>query len=421
MNKALKISLKDLQILYRDPAALLMMLAAPFVLTLALGAITGSFSRSSPGISGIPIILANQDAGELSAALVEAFAAPELGGLFAVSASQDVPLARQQVEDDAVAALIIIPQGFSASLLPDPASGRMSPAAPVEIYTSPERPNSAMIIEAVAGEMINYLEAGGVSSQVAVENLLRSERLPADPQSIGVYSAQLSERMAAQAGAPPAILIRSASGVDVNEPTNYLGYLAPAMATFFLMYTVAQGGRSILLERDQSTLARMLTTPTRNAQVLGGKMLFVFLAGAIQVGILILASALLFSLRWGSLLGVLLLIISVSLAATGWGILLASLLKTSWQIGSIGSAMMLIFGLLGGTFIPITSLSEPVRWIARITPNYWANLGFGTLSAGGELADILPMVGWLLAMAAILFTVSVLAARERWKSGFAKK
>jgi hypothetical protein len=31
------------------------------------------------------------------------------------------------------------------------------------------------------------------------------------------------------------------------------------------------------------------------------------------------------------------------------------------------------------------------------------------------------MVAWLLVMAAILFTISVLAARQRWTSGFAKQ
>jgi ABC-2 type transport system permease protein len=419
MNKALRISLKDLQILYSDPAALLLMLAAPFVLTLALGAITGAFNQSSPGISGIPLILANQDAGELGASLVEAFGSPELGGLFTPTQSEDIPGARQQVVQDATAALIIIPKGFSASLLPDPASGQTGPAAPLEIYTSPVRPNSAMIIEAVTAEIIHTLEIGAASGQVALEGLVRSGRLSGDPQEAGAYRWQLQERL--QTGSKPAITVKLGSSTAAAEPVNYLEYLAPAMATFFLMYTVAQGARSLLLEREHGTLARMLTTPTSSAQVLGGKLLFVFLAGVIQVGGLVLASGLLFNLSWGSPLGVLLLILSVCLAATGWGILLASLAKTYWQIGSIGSAMMLIFGLLGGTFIPISMLSEPVRWLARITPNYWANLGFATLSEGGGLADILPMVAWLLVMAAILFTISVLAARQRWTSGFAKQ
>ena len=59
----------------------------------------------------------------------------------------------------------------------------------------------------------------------------------------------------------------------------------------FLMYTVTYGGRSLLAERSQGTLPRLLISPTATAQVLGGKVLGIFFTGVAQVGILILASA----------------------------------------------------------------------------------------------------------------------------------
>ena len=58
----------------------------------------------------------------------------------------------------------------------------------------------------------------------------------------------------------------------------------------FLMYTVSYGGRSILAERAQGTLPRLMISPTQTAQVLGGKVLGIFFMGVAQVGILILAS-----------------------------------------------------------------------------------------------------------------------------------
>jgi ABC-2 type transport system permease protein len=83
--------------------------------------------------------------------------------------------------------------------------------------------------------------------------------------------------------------------------------------------------------------------------------------------------------------------------------------------------MMIIFGLLGGTFIPATQFPQLIRTLARLTPNYWSNNGFIVLSSGGGLAEIMPILGALLAMAVVLFAVSVLFARRRWASGFAKK
>ena len=47
MLKLLTIGWKDLIVTFRDRAALIMMLAAPFVLTLGMGAVTGAFSDGS--------------------------------------------------------------------------------------------------------------------------------------------------------------------------------------------------------------------------------------------------------------------------------------------------------------------------------------------------------------------------------------
>ena len=48
MKKVFRIGFKDLQIIFRDRTALIMMLVAPLVLTLAMGFVTGSFSDDDP-------------------------------------------------------------------------------------------------------------------------------------------------------------------------------------------------------------------------------------------------------------------------------------------------------------------------------------------------------------------------------------
>ena len=74
MKKLFLIGLKDLKIAFRDKAALILMLLAPFLLTLGLGIVTGRFSGgSSNGISHIPVILVNQDGRQLGNSLVDLF------------------------------------------------------------------------------------------------------------------------------------------------------------------------------------------------------------------------------------------------------------------------------------------------------------------------------------------------------------
>ena len=72
MRKIILIGWKDVTLAFRDRAALILMLAAPFALTLGLGFVTGRFSGSgSIGVGDIPIVLVNQDRGQLGDALVE--------------------------------------------------------------------------------------------------------------------------------------------------------------------------------------------------------------------------------------------------------------------------------------------------------------------------------------------------------------
>jgi ABC-2 type transport system permease protein len=154
-------------------------------------------------------------------------------------------------------------------------------------------------------------------------------------------------------------------------------------------------------------LPRLLVSPTSNAQVLGGKVLGIFLTGVAQVGILILASSVFFGVKWGDALGLAILILAAVFGATGWGMLLTALARTPAQIGSIGSAMMLIFGILGGSFIDLKQMPPLVKTLSKITPNAWGLDGFSTLALGGTLPNLMKPITALLIMGALLFAIAV--------------
>ena len=130
--------------------------------------------------------------------------------------------------------------------------------------------------------------------------------------------------------------------------------------------------------------------------------------GVAQVGILILASSIFFGVKWGDMLGLAVLILATVLGATGWGMLITSIARTPAQIGSLGSAIMLIFGILGGSFINLDQMPSLVRTLSKITPNAWGLDGFTTLALGGTLPNLTEPITALLTMGAVLFGISVL-------------
>ena len=79
-----------------------------------------------------------------------------------------------------------------------------------------------------------------------------------------------------------------------------LAYMAPGMALMFLMFTVSNGGRSLLAERSQGTLPRLLVSPHHHRRRCWAARCFgIFLTGVAQMLILIVASTLLFQLQLG--------------------------------------------------------------------------------------------------------------------------
>lgn len=350
MKKLFLIGWKDLTLAFRDRAALILMLLAPFALTIGLGFVTGNFSSTSnSGISSIPVVLVNQDEGMLGEELVALFQSQDLADLVAPTIRVDAQTARQQVNDDQAAAAVIIPAGFSASILPNSQTGETQPAQQIEIFSNPTRPTTAGVIQAIVEQFVQQVEVGRVSGKVAVTQLIQSGLIA--PQDAAKVGSEIGIAQAQTVSNSQAIALKGSIESAPPIEFNPLAYMAPGMALMFLMFTVSNGGRTLLAENIHGTLPRLLAAPVTTTQVLGGKLLGIYLTGVVQMLILILGSTLLFRLQWGDPPAVLVLVLVAVWGAVGWGMVITSLAKTPAQVSNIGSAMMLIFGILGGSFL----------------------------------------------------------------------
>lgn len=413
MRKLFLIAFKDLKLVFRDRTALIFMLLAPFALTLGLGLATGSFSRDSDsGILDLPLVVVNDDHASLGDALVEMLQSEDLADLLEPTLATDLDAAYKLVDDNQTAAVIHIPAGFTDSVIPADNTTLPGETVQIELYGNPTSPTSVGIVKNILEQFLTRLESGRIGGQVVVTQLLTAGIIdPSQASAVGLSIGEAQGDAARNDVSSIRLNQVTADGTEVKF--NMLALLAPGMALMFLMFTVSSGGRSLLVEQTAGTLPRLLVTPTSSAQVLGGKVLGIFLSGLAQMLILILGTALLFQLKWGDPLAVLALVIAATLGATGWGILLAAIFKTPGQISAIGTAVMLIFGILGGSFTNIAVMPEWVQLFSRISPNRWGLDGFTTLAMGGSFMNILTPIMALLIMAAILFTISVILFSRR--------
>lgn len=439
MRKLLVLAFKEVRLAFRDVGAILTMLVTPLALTLAIAAAFGG--GGSVPIADIPVLVLNQDAGQMSGTLVEALLSDQLADLLEPEVVTDEAAARARVEADQVAALVVIPPDFSARLLPmggtelrvenegspfqltaeQMQAWANSPQAAdaeelptvIEIYASPQWRISTAVVKAVVAQILErmHLVVRGIGSTMGRLILaggvdaMNQEQLLRVGQGIG-------EQLVQGAGTGEALLRLEV--VSTRRAFSWLDYSAASMAILFLMFSATSGGRTLLIEREGGTLPRLLVSPTPAVTILVGKMAGVALTGILQVAILWGASSLI-GAYWGEPLAVFVTIVALVLAATGVGALIAAWAKSPQQAGAIGTAVTLVAAALSGSFFPRMNLPAWVRQISLLTPNAWGIELFADLQAGDALGNVLPMLGGLLLLTLAYYVVALIGFRRQFE------
>ena len=196
--------------------------------------------------------------------------------------------------------------------------------------------------------------------------------------------------------------------VAVQGNSNPFAFFAPSMAIFFLMISMFEAPRSILIEREEGTLGRLIRTPTGTAEILAGKMGGAFITGLVQFALLVAVSSLIFRLQWSSSLTALLLMVcAVVIAAGSMGALIAAFSRDLMQAGAIGGAIALVSAGLGGNFFDLSHAPFWLQYVSRLTINRWALEGFTNLTVHGlGLRSVLLNVGVLLSIALVMFSAA---------------
>jgi ABC-2 type transport system permease protein len=237
----------------------------------------------------------------------------------------------------------------------------------------------------IAGQVARSLAEAYAAELAATQLAVRTALDTAgQPPPAAAEARRLGERAAA--GRLPVRLAAGQVGGRTIEAANYFG---PSMAIFFLFFTVSFGARSILAERRQGTMRRLLASTASPSGVLAGKALAAFVLGTASVLVMWLATTLVFGADWGDPVAVVALTVSSVLSAIGVTALVITLARTDEQAEGYSSLVVFTLALLGGNFVYLAQLPELLQRVSLLTPNGWALRGFVDLVAdGGGLATV---------------------------------
>ena len=121
---------------------------------------------------------------------------------------------------------------------------------------------------------------------------------------------------------------------------------SPGMMVNFIMFSLLTAGIALIVERQNGTLQRLMTTRVRRWQLIGGKAAGMFLLTFVQQVLLIAVAQLFFGVDYlRDPAALLVMMVSLSLVASTLGLLLASVLKSEQAL--IATTVLVVDGRLG--------------------------------------------------------------------------
>jgi ABC-2 type transport system permease protein len=142
---------------------------------------------------------------------------------------------------------------------------------------------------------------------------------------------------------------------------------------YFWVFFIGQGPmQEILTERDDHTLQRIMGSPATLPVFLLSKMVRCFLLCGMIQALLLLVSAGLFGIGWGRPLHLFAVVVVCAFSVTGVLSLLYAVAKTRDQAFALSHTVVVVSGLVGGSFFPIEDMPAMLQSFGRFAPNHWA-------------------------------------------------
>lgn len=312
--------------------------------------------------------------------------------------------AQGQFDERRASAVFIIPAGISLETL-------QAGSAQVELLQQPNNLN-ATIAERAVQTAIRRVSSAISAAQNAVAQREAKQAFASEAEKQAYLEESLTLAQSIQDETPERVTVIEGSTPDQVEYDPRANSSAGQLITWVF---IPLFGISALFayERQQGTLRRLLTTPSRKATFLLGTISGQVVMALIQMLLLVGFGILVMKLNWGrEPLALFVVLFCAALAAAAFGTTMGTFIKTEGQANGLSIMFGMIFALMGGCWYPLELFPKAIQSAVKILPTTWAMQGLLDLVLRGKgLVDILPEAGVLLGFAVVFFSVGVVRFR----------
>jgi len=399
--RVIDLTIKDLTELVRDWKAAVFLVIMPIAFTLLFGFAFGGFGGGEED-PRLPVGLIDQSGGRLSASLLSLLDASGVVRPVALEGRDADPAsAEKQVQDEDLAAAVIVPVGYSDRLL----AGDLIQLVVIVDAGKPAGLTAQGEIQAAALRLAGAAETARLSAQA-----YEAQSRFADDNARQQFLAEAIDRAIQAWQQPPlTVAVTEASVEEEGETIMQSGFshTSPSMMVQFAIAGLIGAASILVLERKSRALRRLLTTAVSRTEIILGHYLAMFAMIMAQFVIL---------MAFGELLGVPyhrepLAILLVMAATAAWtaalGLLIGVMAKTEDQVITYSLFPMFILAGMGGAWMPLEFTGKAFQAIGHLLPTAWAMDGFENIVVRGlGFESVLLPVAIMLAYAIGLFALA---------------
>lgn len=396
MKKIFAIAWKDAIVRFASSSELLFFIILPVVFTFLLAGGTPSGNEENR----IRLLVVDESQTTVSRQIIDEL--ENSSAIYPVVVERDE--AQSQFDERRASSVFIIPAGIDIVSL-------QGGSTEVELLQQPNNLNASIAERAVL-TAIRRMGSAISAAQNAVSIRETKQQFTDEAEKQAYFETSLDLAQSIQEDAPERVTVIEGATPDQVEYDPRANSSAGQLITWVF---IPLFGISALFayERQQGTLRRLLTTPSRKATFLLGTISGQVAMAVVQMLLLVGFGILVMKLNWGrEPLALFVVLFCAALAAAAFGTTMGTFVKTEGQASGLSIMFGMVMALMGGCWYPLELFPTAIQNAVKVLPTTWAMQGLLDLVLRGKgLLDILPEAGVLLGFAVVFFTVGVMRFR----------
>ncbi|HZX72959.1 MAG TPA: ABC transporter permease [Cyclobacteriaceae bacterium] len=360
----IKIAIKDLKLFLSDRRALILTFIVPIALISLFSLAFGRQSTSGPRPARL--VIADEDKTDQSKGIIAKLDSAEEFSVTVIPLEEAESLVKKGDESS----VLVLHKGLKDSL--DAGS-----QAPIEFkYDEAKSAEVGILKGALIGKLIGIVSVKSMEKKALRD--FNSQNPQLDSASRKRIAGEISKNFSSGGTEDMQnTLLKSTPLVAESETSPGLVQAVSGTAIMMLLFSVVGMGASLLDEKQEGTLKKLLYSPLSPNSILFGKMLSSNIVSISQLTVMFLFAWVAFGLDITmNIPSLILMIIATAFACSSFGVFLASFAKSRQQVQGLSTLIILVMSAVGGSMIPFFLMPLWMQKTAVVSVNYWGIQGF---------------------------------------------